>query len=209
MTIDARMLIPALKDRLDVPALMEQLFGETEMRGSMMFCPFHPHHRDTPSMHVIDEGERFRCYACPAGGDVIDFWRCAFQQKTKRVMSFRAAVLSLGAVAGLDTSGADSASTLLLMAQALRAGPRRKKDEVRIQLLEELDNRLNPLLLAVRYCGTSGCTGKADWLGERIDEILQSQVPYSAIASVGSGLERVARSFLKTAADVDDMEDDG
>lgn len=39
-------------------------------------CPFHPDR--TPSFTIYDGGQRFKCFGCGAGGDVLDFVRQAY-----------------------------------------------------------------------------------------------------------------------------------
>lgn len=39
-------------------------------------CPFHPDR--SPSFTIYDEGQRFKCFGCGAGGDVLDFVQRAY-----------------------------------------------------------------------------------------------------------------------------------
>lgn len=43
----------------------------TSSKNSTGLCPFHQ--EKNPSFSIYDEGRRFKCFSCGAGGDTIDF----------------------------------------------------------------------------------------------------------------------------------------
>lgn len=199
-TVTGSLLLPAVKNRIDVPTLLERLFGETEFRGQLTFCPFHSHGRNTPSFHVFEDDARWRCYSCHRNGDVIDFWQAAFFVRTGRKLFFDAAVRSLALFAGVVTSSEISPAHVMGMALALREAAAGKADPLRDRVRKLADERVEPLILAVRTCGTSGAFEKAEFLAEQLDLTLgRAFVPVSEIVRQIQGLERIARDFLAEA----------
>lgn len=205
--LDSRILLPAVKNRVDVPSLMERVFGETETRGALMFCPFHRHNRNTPSFHVQDEGARWRCYSCGLHGDVIDFWRNAYRGRTGRTLTFEGAVGSLATLAGIASDGPPTPATMLLIARALRENPRATRDPMRERIEYEARELLWPLVRSVRFCGLIGAWDDAIYLEESLDEVLgRAGRPYSAVWADVLDVERQARRFLRTAESVAEWE---
>lgn len=198
--VAGNLLLPAVKERIDIPTLLERLFGETELRGQLTFCPFHRHNRNTPSFHIYEDGSRWRCYSCNLNGDAIDFWQAAFLARTGRKLYFDAAVRSLALFAGVITSGEISPSHVMGMAMALREASAGKTDPLRSRVRKLADETVEPLILAVRSSGTSGAFEKAEFIGERLDEILTRVfVPVSLVIAQLRTLERIARDFLDEA----------
>lgn len=59
----------AVKERLDITDVARH-YGVQVVRGNKAYCPFHPD--KTPSMSFYDGNQKFHCFGCGAGGDVID-----------------------------------------------------------------------------------------------------------------------------------------
>lgn len=59
----------AVKERLDIADVARQ-YGVQVVRGNKAYCPFHPD--KTPSMSFYDGNQKFHCFGCGTGGDVID-----------------------------------------------------------------------------------------------------------------------------------------
>lgn len=60
-------LFAAVKERVDIKDAA-RAYGLRPVRGGWYCCPFH--HEKTPSFHF--RGQRFHCFGCGAGGDVLD-----------------------------------------------------------------------------------------------------------------------------------------
>lgn len=57
-----------VKERVTMKAVLQQFHLQQDRRGNIL-CPFHADHR--PSCKIYDNS--FYCWACGAGGDVINF----------------------------------------------------------------------------------------------------------------------------------------
>lgn len=69
-------------------------YGYTPNRGGYICCPFHT--EKTPSLRAYQEGRRFKCFGCGAGGSVIDFVMLLFG------LGFREAVFKINYDFGLN-----------------------------------------------------------------------------------------------------------
>lgn len=89
-----RELLDDLKARVLVTDEIDRAIG-LRRRGSVMagLCPFHNDH--TPSLIVWPESQRWRCFACNIGGDVIT-WVQAWMPT-----DFRGAITYLSGLAGI------------------------------------------------------------------------------------------------------------
>ena len=65
--MDYNEVIPYIKERVGMRDLMRRYF--VKMEGDKVCCPFHNDH--SPSMGI--KNNRYYCFACGEGGDVIDF----------------------------------------------------------------------------------------------------------------------------------------
>lgn len=188
-------LLPAIKQRIGVVQLLEQFYQETEFRGPLTFCPFHTHHRNTPSFQVFDDG-RYKCYACDAHGDVVDFLRTAYRMTHGHTLPFGKAVEALATIAGIELTPGD-VETLSLAVESIQISDRRPPvDHVRQQMIREANLRLAPLIRAVRSSGTTGAGGMACELGEWLDRVCTATDFRVFLEGVG-GVERVARRHLR------------
>ena len=59
-----------IKQRVKMPDIFERYGFETN-RGGFISCPFHSER--TASLSAYHNGERWKCFGCGAGGDVISF----------------------------------------------------------------------------------------------------------------------------------------
>lgn len=81
-------------ERLDIPRakntpilfLAESLAGQQVRRGKLP-CPAHADH--TPSLHIYEDGNRFKCFSCQRSGDQIDLLRlytnCTLPEAVRRL----------------------------------------------------------------------------------------------------------------------------
>lgn len=79
-------------------------FFNFRRRGRSIHCPnasAHSHGDKTPSAWISKTGQSWHCYACNAGGSVIDFVMAA------KELSMRDAALALADFAGIPTSAGD------------------------------------------------------------------------------------------------------
>lgn len=198
-------MLPLVQQSVDLQSLLERFFGETEFRGSLTFCPFHEHTRNTPSFSVFSEGRKFRCHTCEARGDVIDFFQFAYKLKTGRSLAFNAAVRALAQLAGIVVD--QTVEGLRTAVAALRIAPRPGQDQVRKALVEDRRAVLSPLILAVRNAGTSGSHGLALWLAEEFDRTADAPgITYGSVIRRLRALETTARRCLRDAERVVDWE---
>ena len=67
----------SLKEEIDLSEVLAEYLGPPEHRagckGQWWACPFCAD--QNPSLHVMPDGEHFKCFACGARGDVLDFVR--------------------------------------------------------------------------------------------------------------------------------------
>jgi DNA primase len=94
-----------MDETLDVVALVRQVKAQVYLedivrgygvdlvgRGKRLegHCPFPGHEDGTPSFNVYTKTQRYMCYGCDRGGDVIDFVRamsgCSFLQACERLL---------------------------------------------------------------------------------------------------------------------------
>ena len=65
-------LIDDIKERLRIEEIVGRAVPLTRsgqhLRG---LCPFH--REKTPSFYVFEDSQRFKCFGCGAGGDLVDF----------------------------------------------------------------------------------------------------------------------------------------
>ncbi len=75
VTSDTRVDIPALKARHSLAEVVESAGVKLRGRGRVRqgFCPFHD--ESEPSFTVYGNTEKYWCFGCSAGGDVLDFIR--------------------------------------------------------------------------------------------------------------------------------------
>jgi DNA primase len=65
-------LIDDIKDRLHIDDIVAETVRLTKAGKNMRgLCPFHT--EDTASFFVFPDSQRFKCFGCGAGGDVLDF----------------------------------------------------------------------------------------------------------------------------------------
>ncbi|MBN1922052.1 MAG: DUF927 domain-containing protein [Anaerolineae bacterium] len=65
-------IIEAIKERLTVDAVIGRYVRLTKVGKSVRgLCPFHP--EQNPSFYVFLDTQRWRCFGCGAGGDILDF----------------------------------------------------------------------------------------------------------------------------------------
>ena len=83
-----------LEGKPDIVIICEQEGIELRQRGRSLWglCPFHDDR--TPSFTVDPEKQRFKCFGCGAGGDVIDF------TIKRHNLSFKDALKHLGITPG-------------------------------------------------------------------------------------------------------------
>ena len=78
--------ISEIKSRIPISRIIKQLASQWNDLGNNRFTCICPFHNDVnPSMHVNDDKGLFHCFACGAGGDVINFI-----QKLEGIPSFEA-----------------------------------------------------------------------------------------------------------------------
>lgn len=75
-----------MKSRLTMYDLLDR-YGYRPDRRGFISCPFHSER--TASLGIYDEGRRWKCFGCGAGGDIISFVQRLF------VLSFAQAVTRL------------------------------------------------------------------------------------------------------------------
>lgn len=83
--------IAVIRNQINLKSCIERYTGGRFNRNGFIRCPFHTD--KTPSLSI--KGERFRCFSCDRGGDVIDFTREYFS------LEFRAACKKLSDDYGL------------------------------------------------------------------------------------------------------------
>ena len=81
-----------MKSRLTMYDLLDR-YGYRPDRRGFISCPFHSER--TASLGIYDEGRRWKCFGCGAGGDIISFVQRLF------VLSFAQAVTRLESDFGL------------------------------------------------------------------------------------------------------------
>ena len=195
-----QMPVLIVKNAVDIPALLKSIYDEDEFTGDVTFCPFHAHHRSTPSFHVRQEGKKWHCYACFRGGDVIDFIQCAFFQRTGEPLHFKRAVQILGRMAGLPDF--DSEDGLSMAAAVLRTTP---IPSAPIQDFARTwaENLINPYLRKIRGLGRSKAPDVALCLADLLDSSTSKELrSLSSFQDQILGLRSLARFYL--AGDEDD-----
>lgn len=110
-----------IKARTDIVALISETV-HLARKGNTWWglCPFHA--EKTPSFSVSPDRQRFRCWGCQAGGDVIDFIRL------RDGVDFRGARDYLAARAGLSMEASPEDRRAIQKAREKREADKRQQE---------------------------------------------------------------------------------
>lgn len=159
----------SVKRALTVAYLYELFFHEEVPDGaSLIYCPFHDHHRASPSFHLRREGLWWHCYSCLKGGDIISFTQQAHLRKTKRPLDFHTALACLAKIAGVNVES--DADALQLWANTLRTGALSGAYQTKIQVRKWGEAELLPMSKALGMIATPEAFELRDWMWSHFDE---------------------------------------
>lgn len=124
-----------IKQRVKMPDIFERYGFETN-RGGFISCPFHSER--TASLSAYHNGERWKCFGCGAGGDVISFvmqlYGITFSQALLR--------MDLDFGLGLSDKKLDRRETMRLSAERAEKEAEKQRQEQYISILTECHRRL-------------------------------------------------------------------
>lgn len=86
-----------VKDTLKMQEVLERYLGSPD-RMKKWLCPFH--HDQHPSLSVNERTNKFKCFACGEGGDVIDFAEKYFKCTQREALLTLSDDFGLGLAAG-------------------------------------------------------------------------------------------------------------
>lgn len=109
-----------------------EFYGFVVNRQNLAVCPFH--NDSKPSLHIYDGQRGFHCFACGAGGDVIDFVSKLYNLK------FRAALAKLNSDfnLGLNLAGGGKTDSRAILAYKAKQRLKQAKIDRRSKELDRL-----------------------------------------------------------------------
>lgn len=124
-----------IKSRVKMPEVFAR-YGFEPNRSGFIRCPFHS--EKTASLSAFQNGERWKCFGCGAGGDVISFVMQLFG------ISFSQALLRMNLDFGLGLSGKrpDVRESRRIAAERARKAAEERRDKEYLDLLTLCHRRL-------------------------------------------------------------------
>lgn len=136
-------LADEIKQRVKMPDVFAR-YGFEPNRGGFISCPFHSER--TASLSAYHDGERWKCFGCGAGGDVISFVMLLFG------INFSQALLRINLDFGLGLSNKqpDRRETIRLSAEKAEKEMEKQRRDQYLAILTECHRRLWNTRLAYR-----------------------------------------------------------
>lgn len=124
-----------IKSRVKMPEVFDR-YGLEPNRAGFIRCPFHQ--EKTASLSAFHNGERWKCFGCGAGGDVISFVMQFFG------IGFSQALLRMDLDFGLGLSGKrpDLRESRRIAAERARRAAEEQRDKEYLDLLTLCHRRL-------------------------------------------------------------------